>query len=68
MASITTADARNYVARRQAAGAANATINRELAALKRMFTLAALMKLLMGRPLRWNTHGQRRLWRFGGRA
>src|ERR1700681_3568902 len=34
MASITTADARSYVAHRQAAGAANATINRELAALK----------------------------------
>ncbi len=37
---ITTDTVRAYVARRQEQGAANATINRELAALKRMFTLA----------------------------
>jgi integrase len=40
LASLTTADVRAYVERRQAAGAANATINRELAALKRLFNLA----------------------------
>ncbi len=33
------ADVRAYIAQRQEAGAANATINRELAALKRMFKL-----------------------------
>jgi site-specific recombinase XerD len=37
---LTTADAIAYVAARQDAGAANATINRELAALKRAYTLA----------------------------
>jgi integrase len=36
---ITTVDVRAYVASRQEAGAVNATINRELAALKRAFTL-----------------------------
>jgi integrase len=40
MANITTADIRKYIDHRQEAGAANATINRELAALKRMFSLA----------------------------
>jgi len=39
-AKITTADVRAYVERRQAAGFANGSINRELAALKRMFRLA----------------------------
>lgn len=39
MASLTTADIRAYVADRQEKGYANATNNRELAALKRMFTL-----------------------------
>jgi hypothetical protein len=37
---VTSADVRAYQARRQAEGAANATINREGAALKRMFSLA----------------------------
>jgi hypothetical protein len=40
MASLTTADIRAYVADRQRKGYANGTINRELSALKRMFTLA----------------------------
>ena len=40
MTSIAIDDVRAYVAARQAHGAANATVNRELAALKRMFTLA----------------------------
>ncbi|HSP96837.1 MAG TPA: site-specific integrase [Candidatus Dormibacteraeota bacterium] len=38
-ASVTTADVRQYVAERQAAGAANATINRELATLTRAYSL-----------------------------
>jgi integrase len=50
MASLTTADVRAYVDQRQAAGAANATINRELAALKRMFTLAVQAGKLLARP------------------
>lgn len=37
---VTSADVRAYQARREADGAANATINRECAALKRMFSLA----------------------------
>ena len=40
MASITTADVRAYIAHRQEPGAANATVNRELAVLKRAFRLA----------------------------
>src|SRR5437016_10339905 len=40
MAAITTADVRRYVARRQDEGAKNATINRELAVVKRAFSLA----------------------------
>lgn len=39
--SITTALVREYIAQRLEAGAANATINRELAALKRAFNLAS---------------------------
>ena len=50
MASITTSDVRKYIAERQKAGAANATINRELAALKRMFTLAIQAGKLLYRP------------------
>ena len=50
MAAITTADVRRYVARRQDEGAKNATINRELAVLKRAFTLAIVAGTLASRP------------------
>ena len=50
MASITTADVRNYVRQRQEQNAAAATINRELAALKRMFSLAFQAAKLLHRP------------------
>ena len=50
MASLTTADVRTYIDERIKAGAANATINRELAALKRMFTLAMQAGKLVHRP------------------
>jgi integrase len=50
LASITPPLARQYVTRRQAAGAANATINRDLITLKRMFNLAMQDGKLMTRP------------------
>jgi integrase len=50
LAGITTADARAYIDSRQTAGAANATINRELSALKRMYTLALQAGRLVHRP------------------
>jgi len=50
MISITAADIRAYAADRQAQGAANASINRELAALKRMFTLAVQAGKLHAKP------------------
>jgi integrase len=50
MASITKADVTAYVAHRQTQGAANATINRELAALKRMFVLAVQGGKQLTRP------------------
>ena len=50
MASITTADARAYTGGRQEVGAANATINRELAILKRAFRLAEQAGKLLHRP------------------
>ena len=50
LTAITTPLARVFVARRQAAGASNAEINRELIALKRMFTLAVQGGTLMTRP------------------
>ena len=50
MASLTTSDIRAYVAARQDEGAANASINRELAALKRMFSLAVAAEKQLHRP------------------
>ena len=50
LATITTVDVRAYTARRQAAGASNATINRELIVLKRMCTLVMQAGKLMVRP------------------
>ena len=50
MSSLTTADVRAYTKARMDAGAAAATINRELAILKRMFTLAVKGAKLMVRP------------------
>lgn len=47
---ITTDRVRAYVTARQEAGASNASINRELAALKRMFTLAVQAGRLATRP------------------
>lgn len=49
-ASITTSDVRAYIGDRQTAGAAAATINRELAALKRMFSLAMQAGKVIRRP------------------
>ena len=50
ISAITTADVRQYVARRQAEGVKNATINRELSVLKRSFTLAIAAGNLSSRP------------------
>ncbi len=50
MASISTSDVRAYTAHRLEAGAAKATINRELAALKRAFTLAMQAGKVLRRP------------------
>jgi integrase len=50
MSVITTTHVRHYVARRQEEGAKNATINRELAVLKRAFTLAIAAGSLATRP------------------
>jgi len=50
MTSITPLDARAYVVSRQTAGASNATINRELTILKRMFSLAIKAGLLYHKP------------------
>ena len=50
MAAITTADVRTFTDHRQAAGAANAAINRELAVLKRMYTLAVQAGKLLHKP------------------
>ena len=50
MAHITTADVRQYTAQRLAAQAASAQVNRELAILKRMFSLAVKDGKLLYRP------------------
>ena len=50
MTHITTADVNRYIKARQEAGAANASINRDLAALKRMYSLAIKAGKLLHRP------------------
>lgn len=50
MSSITTTDIRTFTKKRLDAGASNGEINRELAALKRMFTLCVKAGKLMVRP------------------
>jgi integrase len=50
MSTVTTADVRAFIAERQTAGASNGEINRELAALKRMYTLAVQAGKLLHRP------------------
>lgn len=50
MSTITTADVRNYTLERLDEDAAHATVNRELAALKRMFILAIKANKLLVRP------------------
>jgi len=50
LVTITTAEIRTYTALRQDAGATNAGINRELATLKRMYTLAVQAGKLHARP------------------
>jgi integrase len=47
---ITTALVRDFITRRQAAGASNATINRDLITLKRMYTLAVQDGTLTSKP------------------
>jgi len=47
---LDTAHVREYIARRQAARACNATVNRELAALKRAFTLGLQARKILTRP------------------
>lgn len=50
VATITTADINRYIARRQEEQAANATINRELSALKRALTLLVQGGQLLAKP------------------
>jgi integrase len=50
MTTIGTADVRTFTARRQAAGASNGSINRDLTALKRMFNLAVQAGKLVSKP------------------
>ncbi len=50
MVEIRTDAIRTYISQRQTEGASNATINRELAALKRMFTLAIQAGKLHSKP------------------
>jgi integrase len=50
LSDITAADVRTYVEQRLKDGAANATINRELAALRRMYTLAVDAGTLIAKP------------------
>ncbi|HXG71783.1 MAG TPA: tyrosine-type recombinase/integrase [Gemmatimonadaceae bacterium] len=50
MSAISTAEITAYVVTRQAAGAANASVNRELSIMKRAFTLAVQAGKLVTRP------------------
>lgn len=50
MAGVETADARAYTLKRKREGASNATINRELQALRRMFSLAVKGGRLLRKP------------------
>lgn len=50
MAAITTAEIAGYATARKTAGAKNATINNELAIIRRAFTLAIRTGLLLARP------------------
>jgi integrase len=50
LSTITTADVRAYIAQRQQAGAANASINLELRNLKRLFSLAMQAGHVLQRP------------------
>lgn len=50
MAAISSSDAREFIAARQSEGASNGEINRELAALKRMFNLAIQAGKLFAKP------------------
>lgn len=50
LSTMTTSHARAYITNRLEEGAANATINRELAALRRMFTLAVQAGKLLHQP------------------
>jgi integrase len=50
-AAVSTADVRKYIARRQEEGAANATINHELAALRRAFSLGIEAGKVTHRPV-----------------
>ena len=50
LTAITTPVVRTYIRRRQAEGASNATINRDLITLKRMFTLAVQGGTLLTKP------------------
>jgi hypothetical protein len=50
LSTVTTADVREYTDKRQEAGASNAEINRELAVLKRAYTLAVQAGRLLHRP------------------
>jgi hypothetical protein len=47
---LTTADVKNFITKRQAVGASNAEINRELAALKRAFNLALQAEKITRKP------------------
>src|SRR5204863_9572014 len=47
---VTTADINRHIAARQVSGAANATINRELAALKRAYAIGCKATTLVAKP------------------